>query len=95
MYNELLNDEMKQLMKKVEEMVKQQNKNQLKQEMENLQLNNKDVEKELDKMLEMNMFTVKVESLLKVMMVGQIKLQTKREKILHIQIFGVMELAVT
>lgn len=53
MYNELLNDEMKQLMKKVEEMVKQQNKNQLKQEMENLQLNNKDVEKELDKMLEM------------------------------------------
>ncbi|MES2654329.1 MAG: hypothetical protein V4620_02010 [Bacteroidota bacterium] len=53
MYNELMNDEMKQLMKKVEDMMKQQNKNQLKQEMENLQLNNKDVEKELDKMLEM------------------------------------------
>lgn len=53
MYNELLNNEMKDLIKKVEEMMKQQNKNQLKQEMENMQLNNKDVEKELDKMLEM------------------------------------------
>jgi len=53
MYNELMNDEMKQLIKKVEDMMKLQNKDQLKQQMENMQLNNKDVEKELDKMLEM------------------------------------------
>lgn len=53
MYNELMNNEMKQLMKKVEDMMKLQNKDQLKQQMENMQLNNKDVEKELDKMLEM------------------------------------------
>ena len=53
MYNELMNDEMKQLMKKVEDMMKEQNKDEMKKEMENMQLNNKDVEKELDKMLEM------------------------------------------
>lgn len=53
MYKEIMNDEMKELLKKMEDMLKLQNKDLLKNEMEKLQLENKDVEKELDRMLEM------------------------------------------
>lgn len=53
MYNELMTDEMKKLLKEMEEMMKLQNKDLIKNEMDKMQLNNKDVEKELDRMLEM------------------------------------------
>ena len=52
MFNEVLNDELKKLMKDMEKMLQQQNKDALKQEMDKMQMNNKDVEKELDRMLE-------------------------------------------
>jgi hypothetical protein len=52
MFNELMDDEMKKLIKEMEKMLQQQNKDQMKDEMEKMQLNNKDVEKELDRMLE-------------------------------------------
>ena len=50
--NEVMNDEMKKLIRQLEQLMQQQNKDAVKQEMEKLQLNNKDVEKELDRMLE-------------------------------------------
>jgi hypothetical protein len=52
MFNELMDEEMKKLIKEMEKLVEQQNKDVMKQEMEKMQLNNKDVEKELDRMLE-------------------------------------------
>lgn len=52
MFNELMNDEMKKLMKEMEKLLQQQNKDAIKQEMDKMQMNNKDVEKELDRMLE-------------------------------------------
>jgi hypothetical protein len=52
MFNELMDEEMKKLIKEMEQMVQMQNKDLMKQEMEKMQLNNKDVEKELDRMLE-------------------------------------------
>lgn len=52
MFNELMNDDMKKLLKEMEKLMQQQNKDAVKQEMEKMQLNNKDVEKELDRMLE-------------------------------------------
>ena len=52
MFNEVMNDDMKKMIKELEQMMKQQNKDQIKQEMDKMQLNNKDVEKELDRMLE-------------------------------------------
>ena len=52
MFNEIMSDEMKKLIKQLEQMMQMQNKDQIKQEMDKLELNNKDVEKELDKMLE-------------------------------------------
>ena len=52
MFNELMSEEMKKLLKDLEKMLQQQNKDAVKQEMEKMQLNNKDVEKELDRMLE-------------------------------------------
>ena len=53
MYEEMLTDEMKQLMKKLDDLVKMQNKDQIQKELDKMDLNNKDVEKELDRMLEM------------------------------------------
>lgn len=52
MFNEVMNDEMKKLIKQLEQMMQSQNKDLIKQEMEKMQINNKDVEKELDRMLE-------------------------------------------
>ncbi len=52
MFNEVLNDDLKKLMKDMEKLLQQQNKDVLKQELDKMQLNNKDVEKELDRMLE-------------------------------------------
>lgn len=52
MFNEVMSEEMKKLIKQVEQMMQLQNKDLIKQEMEKMQLNNKDVEKELDRMLE-------------------------------------------
>ncbi len=52
LFNEVMNEEMKKLLKEMERMLQQQNKDAMKQEMEKMQLNNKDVEKELDRMLE-------------------------------------------
>jgi hypothetical protein len=52
MFNELMDDEMKKLIREMEKMLEQQNKEGMKEEMEKMQLNNKDVEKELDRMLE-------------------------------------------
>jgi len=53
MYEELMTDEMKQLMKQLENMMKMQNKDLIQKELEKMEVNNKDVEKELDRMLEM------------------------------------------
>ena len=52
MFNELLNDDLKKLMKEMEKMLQKQDKDAIKQEMDKMQMNNKDVEKELDRMLE-------------------------------------------
>lgn len=52
MFNELMDDEMKKLIKEMEKLMQMQNKDLMKDEMEKMQLNNKDVEKELDRMLE-------------------------------------------
>ncbi|MFA6262288.1 MAG: hypothetical protein WC760_12520 [Bacteroidia bacterium] len=52
LFNEVMSDEMKKLMQQLEEMMQRQNKDAVKDEMEKLQMNNKDVEKELDRMLE-------------------------------------------
>jgi len=52
MFNELMNDEMKDLIRKVEQMMQMQNKDQIKKEIDKLQLTNKDIEKEMDRMLE-------------------------------------------
>ncbi len=53
MYEQLMNEEMKQLMKQLENMMKMQNKEQIKKELDKMEISNKDVEKELDRMLEM------------------------------------------
>ena len=53
MYDKLMNEEMKQLMKQLENMMKLQNKEQIKKELDKMEISNKDVEKELDRMLEM------------------------------------------
>ena len=53
MYEEIMTDEMKDVMKKLENLLHQQNKDMIKNELDKMQLNNKDVEKELDRMLEM------------------------------------------
>jgi hypothetical protein len=52
MFNELMDEEMKKLIREMEQLMQMQNKDMMKQEMEKIQLNNKDVEKELDRMLE-------------------------------------------
>lgn len=53
MYNEILNEEMKKQMQQLEKMLQMQNKDQINKELNKLELNNKDVEKELDRMLEL------------------------------------------
>jgi hypothetical protein len=53
MYEELMTDEMKKLIKQMEDMMKMQNKEQIQKELDKMDVNNKDVEKELDRMLEM------------------------------------------
>ncbi len=53
MYEKLMNEEMKQMMKQLENMMKLQNKEQIKKELDKMEISNKDVEKELDRMLEM------------------------------------------
>lgn len=52
LFNEVMNEDMKKMLKEMERMLQQQNKDAMKQEMDKMQLNNKDVEKELDRMLE-------------------------------------------
>lgn len=52
MFNKLMDEEMKKLIKEMEKLLQQQNKDAMKQELDKMQLNNKDVEKELDRMLE-------------------------------------------
>ena len=52
MFNDLMDDEMKKLIREMEQLMQMQNKDLMKDEMEKMQLNNKDVEKELDRMLE-------------------------------------------
>ncbi|MFI5221041.1 MAG: DUF4175 family protein [Bacteroidia bacterium] len=52
MFNEVMNDEMKKLIQQLEKMVQQQNKDQIKQDLEKMKMSDKDVEKELDRMLE-------------------------------------------
>lgn len=52
MFNELMDEEMKKLIKEMERLIQQQNKEQIKEEVEKMKLSNKDVEKELDRMLE-------------------------------------------
>lgn len=52
LFNELMTEELKQLIRQTQQMMQMQNKDLIKQEMEKLQLNNKDIEKELDRMLE-------------------------------------------
>lgn len=52
MFNELMDEDMKKLIREMEQLMQIQNKDLMKEEMEKMQLNNKDVEKELDRMLE-------------------------------------------
>ncbi len=52
MFNELMNEDMKKMIKDIEQMMQQQNKDMIKQQMDKMQLNDKDVQKELDRMLE-------------------------------------------
>lgn len=53
MYNEILNEEMKKQLQQLEKMMQMLNKDQINKELNKLELNNKDVEKELDRMLEL------------------------------------------
>jgi hypothetical protein len=52
LFEELLSDELKKLIQQTQQMLNNQNKDQIKKELDKLQMNNKDVEKELDRMLE-------------------------------------------
>jgi len=53
MYNEILNDEMKKQLQQLEKMMQLQNKDLINKELDKIALNNKEVEKELDRMLEL------------------------------------------
>lgn len=53
MFKEVMTDEMKKLMQQLENIMKMQNKDLINKELNKLELNNKDIEKELDRMLEM------------------------------------------
>ena len=53
LFDELMTDEMKEMMKKLEEMMQKLDKNMLGNELEKMDLSNKDLEKELDRSLEL------------------------------------------
>lgn len=53
LFDELMTDEMKEMMKKLEEMMDKLDKNSLEEELEKMDLSNKDLEKELDRSLEL------------------------------------------
>ncbi|MBO6514944.1 MAG: DUF4175 family protein [Bacteroidia bacterium] len=52
LFNEVMNDEMKELMEKIEEMMNKNQKPQLMQQLEELKMTDQDVQKQLDRMLE-------------------------------------------
>lgn len=53
LFEDLMSDEMKEMMKKLEEMMQKLDKNMLNNEVEKMDLSNKDLEKELDRSLEL------------------------------------------
>jgi hypothetical protein len=53
LFDELMTDEMKEMMDKLEEMMDKMNKNMLEEELDKMDLSNKDLEKELDRSLEL------------------------------------------
>ena len=53
MFEELMSEEMKELYKKLEEMMKELDQEQIKEELENMELSSEDLEKELDRTLEL------------------------------------------
>ena len=53
LFDELMTDEMKEMMEKLQEMMDKLDKNSLQNELENMELSNKDLEKELDRSLEL------------------------------------------
>lgn len=52
LFEEVFTDEMKEMLKQLEQMMKQENKDQLKEELDKMELNTKDADKQLDRMLE-------------------------------------------
>lgn len=52
LFEEVFTDEMKEMLKQLEQMMKQENKEQLKEELDKMELNTKDANKQLDRMLE-------------------------------------------
>lgn len=52
LFEEVFTDEMKEMLKQLEQMMKQENKEQLKEELDKMELNTKDADKQLDRMLE-------------------------------------------
>ncbi len=53
LFNELMTDEMKEMMEKLQEMMEKMDKNMMENEMEKMDMSNKDLEKELDRSLEL------------------------------------------
>ena len=53
LFDELMTDEMKEMMEKLQDMMEKMDKNMLENEMEKLDMSNKDLEKELDRSLEL------------------------------------------
>lgn len=53
LFEELMSEEMKELMKELEELMQQQNKDLLQKELEKFEMNSKEMNKELDRMLEL------------------------------------------
>ncbi|MCB9260751.1 MAG: hypothetical protein H6607_00020 [Flavobacteriales bacterium] len=52
LFDEVMNDEMKELLEKIEEMMQKNQKDQLMQQLEQLKLNDKDIKNQLDRMME-------------------------------------------
>lgn len=52
LFDEVFTDEMKEMLKQLEQLMKQENKDQLKEELDKMELNTKDANKQLDRMLE-------------------------------------------
>lgn len=53
LFEEVFDDEMKEMLKQLEQMMLQENKEQLKEELDNMELDTKDANKQLDRMLEL------------------------------------------